>query len=81
LLLRIELRKGKEVTFVKECIGIGGSQTDPGGMTETTFFGDDCDLSVPEPGADLIEITPRWKNGGKDVEVTGLMFRVFVEDA
>jgi hypothetical protein len=81
LLLRIELRKGKEVTLVKECIGIGGSQTDPRTLTETTFFGDDCDLTVPEPGADLIEITPRWKHGGEGVKVTGLVFRVFVDDA
>ncbi len=81
LLLHIELRKGKEVTFEKDCVGIGGSQTDPRTLTETTFFGDECDLTVPEPGADLIEITPRWKNGGKDVKVTGLVFRVFVDDA
>jgi len=79
LLLHIELRQGDQVTSTKECTGIGPAQLTAGTRTETTFFGDSCDLTVPEPGADRIEITPRWKRDGKGADLQGLVFRVFVE--
>lgn len=84
LLLRIELLDGKKVTLVKECVGVNRShlrsrRDQRATKVSATYLRNDCDLTVPASGADLVQATARWENGGRGLQVNGLSILVFVE--